>query len=145
MLENVAEMNATIYHSCLLVSDGHGESYVVDGTANQYGRNWKAHWFMTLKQLSANYLNPLDPARGRIWTTTREGEVATRKRLEGPECPHGSQTVGYWVVERRRMEQIFQELDWNSLRGLSEDDIEEQIRSLCKARFAGAFKEAQAQ
>jgi hypothetical protein len=144
MLQNADEMNVVIYHSCILISDGNGGGYVVDGTADQYGRYWKAHWFMTLKELIKNYLDPMDPAEGRIWTTIRRGGVAIRNRLEGPECPHGSQTIGYWVVARRRMEQIFQGLDWNSLRGLSEDDIEEQIRYRSKAWFAGAFKEAQA-
>ncbi|KAI4922627.1 hypothetical protein J4E90_001060 [Alternaria incomplexa] len=143
ILADWAEMNQLIYHSCLLVSNGNGENHVLDGTADQYGRNWKTHWFMTGKELIANFLDPKYSNPREIWTTNEQGEVAKCERLEGKDCSHGYWAVGYWVVARRRMEQIFRELNWTSLRGLSDDDVEERIRSLSKAKFEGAFAEAQ--
>lgn len=137
-------MDQLISHSCLLVSDGNGDKHVLDGTADQYGRNWKTHWFMAAKELIANFLDPehSDPKK-HIWVTNENGEITVCERLEGKDCSHGERTVGYWVVARRRMEQIFQELNWTSLRGLSDDDVEERIRSLSKAKFEGAFEDAQ--
>ena len=132
-----------ISHSCLLISDGNDGNYVLDGTADQFGRNWKTHWFMAAKELIANFLHPKYSNPSDIWTTNEKGEVTKCERLEGKDCSHGEWTVGYWVVARRRMEQIFQELDWTSLRGLSDDNVEERIRSLSKAKFEGAFEEAQ--
>ncbi|KAI4662474.1 uncharacterized protein J4E79_004764 [Alternaria viburni] len=142
-LDNWAEMDELISHSCLLISDGNDGNYVFDGTADQYGRDWKTHWFMAREELVANFLDPKYSDPRDIWTTDKQGEVAKCERLEGKDCSHGYWAVGYWVVARRRMEQIFQELNWASLRGLSDDDVEERIRSLSMAKFEGAFEEAQ--
>ncbi|KAI4930061.1 hypothetical protein J4E85_004685 [Alternaria conjuncta] len=143
ILTDWAEMDELISHSCLLISDGNDGNYVFDGTADQYGRDWKTHWFMAREELVANFLDPKYSDPRDIWTTDEQGEVAKCERLEGKDCSHGYWAVGYWVVARRRMEQIFQELNWASLRGLSDDDVEERIRSLSMAKFEGAFEEAQ--
>ncbi|KAH6872561.1 hypothetical protein BKA58DRAFT_456157 [Alternaria rosae] len=144
LLENWAEMDKLISHSCLLIPDGNGGNHVLDGTPDQYERNWKTHWFMAAKELIANFMDTeySDPER-RIWTTNEKGEVAMCEWLEGTDCSHGDWMIRDWVVTRRRMEQTFQELNWESLRGLSDDDVEERIRHLSKAKFRGAFEEAQ--
>ncbi|KAI4928290.1 uncharacterized protein J4E92_005774 [Alternaria infectoria] len=143
ILTDWAEMHELISHSCLLISDGNDGNYVFDGTADQYGRDWKTHWFMAREELVANFLDPKYSDPRDIWTTDEQGEVAKCERLEGKDCNHGYWAVGYWVVARRRMEQIFQELNWASLRGLSDDDVEERIRSLSMAKFEAVFEEAQ--
>jgi len=66
---------------------------------------------MTAKELIANFLDPKYSDRRDIWTTNETGEVGKCNRLEGKDCSHGEWTVRYWVVARRRIEQIFQELN----------------------------------
>jgi hypothetical protein len=136
LVSDTENLSSIIGHSVLLITDGNGEKHMFDDTIDQYGRDWKKHWLMTKEELMRSHMN-----LGRGLKKRPEGEAAAlRARLDGGKYQHG-----YWAVASRRMEQIFHELDWMSLRGYTEDDIEARIRSLSKTKLVGAYEEALAQ
>lgn len=124
-------------HSVLLINDGHGEEYIFDGTIDQYGWNWVTHWLMTKDELVESHM---DLSQAPYLEEYFGGDQIIRA-----EALSMNNEYGYWAVASRRMEQIFEQVDWHSLRGCAEDEIEAQIRTLSRANFAGAYEEAVAQ
>jgi hypothetical protein len=78
--------------------------------------------------MSSHHINPDDGFQG--WTGDKDDFRTTLGDVKHQR--------GYWAVASRRIEQMFQEVDWMSLRGQVEGDIDARIRSLSRARFAGA-------
>ncbi|CAA9961881.1 hypothetical protein PTMSG1_05258 [Pyrenophora teres f. maculata] len=118
-------------HSCLLVTENNKEM-ILDGTIDQYGLEWRTHWLLTKEAAMASHMGDLDPRDDDEWEEIR-------KSLSDPYFYHG-----YWGgVADRRIEELFETLDWESLRGLSEAEIESSIRAIARNKFVGAYEEAQ--
>ena len=132
-IEDMEELSLLVGHSVLVVPDNNGEEHIFDGTIDQYGQDWKTHWLMTKAEvMSSHHMRPDEGFQD--WTGDKDDFRTTLRDVK--------HQGGYWAVASRRMKQIFQELDWRSLHGLGEDDIEARIRSLSRAKFAGAYEEA---
>ncbi|KAG9192567.1 hypothetical protein G6011_11301 [Alternaria panax] len=117
-------------HSSLAIIDAHGKKYIFDGTIDQYGRNWRTHWLMTEDEFMGSHvdLSPVPPFQGCLG-----GDNAVRAEVMDIQNQHG-----YLAVASMRMGQIFQEVDWASLRGRTEDEMEVHIRLLSMVNLVGA-------
>jgi len=61
--------------------------------------------------------------------------------LSKPSFEHG-----YWgTIINQRMEDLFETLDWESLHGRSDVNLESTVRIIAKDKFLGAYDEATSQ
>ncbi|KAL1800026.1 hypothetical protein ACET3X_000368 [Alternaria dauci] len=139
LLTEVQDFDDPPDHSVLMITtDSHGEKYFFDGTIDQYGWDWRTNWLMTEKELMESHI---DLSQVPCFQDDDFEDVkATRAVAMGMDNEYG-----YWAIASRRMEQIFRQIDWDALRGCAEGEIEERIRLLSRASFAGAFEETMAQ
>lgn len=121
-------------YSVLFISVSDYESFIMDGTLEQFG--WeKETWLQTRDKFMTTRLKT---DKQRPWS------VVKREDLEGMERVLGEIGGGFWEVARERMVELFAELDWAELTALEEDERIARVERLAHKRFAGTNEEASA-
>jgi hypothetical protein len=115
------------YHSVLYVTANDGTEFIMDGTGEQFA--WpRSSWL-----LPANEYFKTRVEKG-IWRRTSEAaKVATKKHMEA--------RLGYWALVPERMEGLFKELSWDTLKALPREDRVEAVKEQAQAKFADAWEE----
>ena len=109
---------------------------IFDATLDQYGLHWKTHSLLTKEQVVASHMSEqgFESRSEERWSKLSE---TLSKRND---------SYGYWAnVVSQRMKELFEDLDWESLGGLSEEGLESKVRAIATDKLVGAWEEAQAQ
>jgi hypothetical protein len=113
------------HHSALLIGGPAIEFHIFDGTGEQFGL--MDHNIMTLDDVVRSHME-----REALFEETSEEnkeeclEAVQDRNWEG----------GYWGLVVGRMDKILEEVDWNSLHGLSVEECRERGRLLGRKEFA---------
>jgi len=121
------------FHSVLLVQTADGQEMVMDGTLRQY--LWApSTWLQTMAQWEDKRIDKSHEGQSYGFAPSAYKEDMESGALEAD--------MGFWVVIRKRMTELFEELDWEELKDLEAGERVECVKRMAQHKFAGSWEEA---
>jgi len=106
---------------------------IMDGTLRQY--LWApSTWLQTMAQWEGKRIDKSHEGQSYGFAP-----YAYKKDMESGAL---GADMGFWVVNRKRMTELFEELDWEELKGLGVGERIECVKRMTQDKFAGTWEEA---
>jgi hypothetical protein len=122
-------------HSVLVVRTSEGDDQLImDGTAVQFG--WKREeWLLPAHDYINTRLGGQGELAGRMAWASETERKATYDAMKG-------RNEGFWAVVHHRMQQLFDELQWDDLGKMTREKRVEAVKKQAELKFDGAWDEA---
>jgi hypothetical protein len=114
-------------HSVLMVTLKDGSKMVMDGTLEQF--KWsRSTWFLKIRDFN----------RRRMGSWSRPAPEWYKARIQGS---FKAKDAGFWAKIQEKMEDLFDELDWDQLKSLPEQERVRVVKRQAEAKFAGVWEQ----